>query len=91
MVGWMVTTLKHAYFYVLFLVLCVWIIHILYVHNVESYSSDLSENGLLNTRAVLLLHHTIQLFMNLNKKVTLLLCCCCVVILCGLKLQKTSQ
>lgn len=39
----------------------------------KRYSSDLSENRLLNTQAVLSLHHTIQLFMNLNKKVTLLL------------------
>lgn len=51
----------------------VWLCHIQYVNNVGEYSSVYSENGLLNTQAVLPLHRTIQLFMNLNKKVTLVL------------------
>lgn len=65
MAGWMVATFLGGdteaciFLFVLFLVLCVYIIHIQYVHNVERYSSDLYENGLLNTQAVLSLHHTI--------------------------------
>lgn len=82
-------TLKHAYFFVCLVSSFVCVYIYTYVNNVERYSSDLSENGLLNTQAVLSLHHTIQQFMNLNKKVTLLLRCRCVDILYRLKLKKT--
>lgn len=37
------------------------VLNILYVHNVEKYSCMLSEDGLVNTWAVLSFQHTIQL------------------------------
>lgn len=79
MAGWMVATFLGGdteacilFIFLFCFCFCVYRLYS-YVHNVERYSSDLSENGLLNTQAVLSLHHTIPLFMNLNKKVILLL------------------
>lgn len=80
-------TLKHANLLFCFL-FCVRGLYT-YVHNEERYSSDLSENGLLKTQAVLSLHYTIQL--NLNKMVTLLLCCHCVGIFYRFKLKNKDM
>lgn len=63
----MITFTKACFFVVSFALFCVYQLYT-FVNTVESDSSELSENGLLNAQAVLSLHHTIQLFMNLNKR-----------------------